>query len=99
LGVLISTFAQNQQQTMMGTFLILYPAQMLSGIVYPLDNMPKWLAWITYFNPLRYFAVLIRNIMLKGGSPELFWPNVGGLFLLSTLLLGLAWRKFKPTLN
>lgn len=99
LGILVSTYAQNQQQAMLGTFLILYPAQMLSGILYPLDNMPALLRWITYFNPLRYFAVLIRNIMLKGGSLELFWPNVGALFLLSAFLLALAWRKFSPTLN
>ncbi len=99
LGILISTYAQNQQQAMMGTFLILYPAQMLSGIIYPLDNMPDWLYGVTYLNPLRYFAVLIRNIMLKGGSPELFWPNIAGLAALSTLLLTLAWLRFKPTLN
>lgn len=99
LGILVSTYARNQQQAMMGTFLLLYPAQMLSGILYPLENMPVWLHWVTYFNPLRYFAVLIRNIMLKGGSPELFWPNVGALFLLSAFLLTLAWRKFSPTLN
>jgi len=99
LGVLVSTYAQNQQQSMLGTFLILYPAQMLSGIMYPLDNMPNWLYWITYFNPLRYYAVLIRNIMLKGGSPELFWPNIGGLVALTALLSTLAWRKFSPTLN
>jgi ABC-2 type transport system permease protein len=99
LGVLVSTFARSQQQSMMGGFLILYPAQMLSGILYPLENMPAFLRWITYFNPLRYFAVLIRNILLKGGSSELFWPNVGGLFLLSFCLFVLAWRRFSTTLN
>lgn len=99
MGVLLSTTASNQQQSMLGGFLAIYPAQMLSGIIYPLENMPKWLYWVTYFNPLRYFAVLIRNILLKGGSPELFWPNVGALCLLSTFLIGLAWRRFSPTLN
>jgi len=99
LGILLSTAAQNQQQAMMGSFLTLYPCQMLSGIIYPLDNMPKWLYWITYFNPLRYFAVLIRNILLKGGAPALFWPNVGALALLATVLLLVAWKRFKPTLN
>ena len=99
LGILISTYAQNQQQSMMGTFLILYPAQMLSGIVYPLENMPHWLYSITYLNPLRYFAVLIRNIMLKGGSPELFWPNVAALCVLGAMLFALAWRRFSQTLN
>ncbi|HTB23672.1 MAG TPA: ABC transporter permease [bacterium] len=99
LGILLSTAAQNQQQAMMGSFLTLYPCQMLSGIIYPLDNMPKWLYWITYFNPLRYFAILIRNILLKGGAPELFWPNVGALALLAVILLIVAWKRFSPTLN
>jgi len=99
LGVLVSTQAKNQQQAMMGTFLFMYPAQMLSGITYPLDNMPKWLYTLTYLNPLRYFAILVRNILLKGGSPELFWPNVGGLLILGVCLMGLAWSRFKPTMN
>jgi ABC-2 type transport system permease protein len=99
LGVLISTAAKNQQQAMMGSFLTMYPAQMLSGITYPLDNMPHWLMPITYLNPLRYFAILVRNILLKGGSPDLFWPNVGGLIILAMFLMGLAWIRFKPTLN
>ena len=99
LGILISTAAQNQQQAMLGSFLALYPVQMLSGIIYPLENMPKWLVWITYFNPLRYFAILIRNIMLKGGPLELFWPNVGCLAVLAVFLLSIAWKKFSPTLN
>ena len=99
LGILISTAAQNQQQAMLGSFLALYPVQMLSGIIYPLENMPKWLVWITYFNPLRYFAVLIRNIMLKGGPLELFWPNVGCLAVLAMFLLAIAWKRFSPTLN
>jgi hypothetical protein len=48
---------------------------------------------------LRYFAILVRNILLKGGSPELFWPNVGGLLILGVCLMGLAWSRFKPTMN
>jgi ABC-2 type transport system permease protein len=99
LGVLVSTQARNQQQAMMGTFLFMYPAQMLSGITYPLDNMPPWLYTLTYLNPLRYFAILVRNILLKGGSPELFWPNVAGLLILGSFLMALAWSRFKPTMN
>lgn len=99
LGILLSTAAQNQQQAMLGSFLTLYPFQMLSGIIYPLDNMPKWLYWITYVNPLRYYAILIRNILLKGGAPTLFWPNVGALAALALVSLILAWKSFSPTLN
>lgn len=99
LGILLSSMAQNQQQAMLGSFLLIYPIQMLSGIIYPIDNMPKVLYWTTYFNPLRYFAILMRNILLKGGDPGLVWPNVGSLLLLGTFLFSLAWVKFSQTLN
>jgi ABC-2 type transport system permease protein len=99
LGILLSSMANNQQQAMLGSFLLIYPIQMLSGIIYPIENMPKALYWTTYFNPLRYFAILIRNIMLKGGDPGLFWPNVGALAVLATFLFSLAWVKFSQTLN
>jgi ABC-2 type transport system permease protein len=99
LGILLSSMAQNQQQAMLGSFLLIYPIQMLSGIIYPIDNMPKALYWTTYLNPLRYFAILIRNILLKGGDPGLVWPNVGALVVLGTALFSLAWVKFSQTLN
>jgi ABC-2 type transport system permease protein len=98
-GILVSTVARNQAQALIGCFCALFPAILLSGILSPLENIPAWLGWITYFNPLRYFAVLMRNILLKGGAPGLFWPNVGALALLSVILMAWARIKFSRTLN
>src|SRR5437867_3954496 len=69
---LISTAVRTQQQAMMTGFSVTFPAQMLSGIMYPLENMPKAIYWITYLNPLRYFVTLMRNITLKGGDVVVF---------------------------
>jgi ABC-2 type transport system permease protein len=99
LGLLISTVAKTQQQAVMATFLSTFPTQMLSGITYPLENMPSWLYPITYLNPLRYYVILDRNLLLKGGSAEAFVPNMAGLVLLTALFLALTRLRFRETLN
>ncbi len=99
LGTLISTFAKNQQQAMMGGFLILFPAIQLSGIMYPLDNIPPLIKWVPYLNPLKYFAILIRNIMLKGGDPAVVWPNMLAMVLLAVVTITISFKRFRHTLN
>jgi ABC-2 type transport system permease protein len=56
--------SKTQQQAMMGTFFIYFPATLLSGFMFPLANMPPAVQWRTYLNPLRYFLVVIRDLFL-----------------------------------
>jgi len=53
-GTLISTIAANQQQAMMGTFLFVFPAMLMSGVFFPLENMPAVMKGLSYLDPLRY---------------------------------------------
>jgi ABC-2 type transport system permease protein len=86
-GTLISTFAENQQQAMMGGFLFMFPAIQLSGVMFPLDNIPAAISWVPYLNPLKYYVVLLRNIMLKGGDAAVIWPNMGALVGLAAIMV------------
>ncbi|MFH1874866.1 MAG: ABC transporter permease, partial [Pseudomonadota bacterium] len=70
IGTMLSIVTKNQQQAMMGSFIFLMPAIMLSGIMFPIANLPWILKIVAAFNPLMYFATLLRNIMLKGGDYE-----------------------------
>lgn len=70
VGLLISTVSQTQQQAMMSTFFIYFPAVLLSGFMFPIANMPTVIQWLTYLNPLRYFLVTVRGIFLKGVGPS-----------------------------
>jgi ABC-2 type transport system permease protein len=99
VGTLISTFAKNQQQAMMGTFLFVFPAMLMSGIFFPIENMPVALKWIAYIDPLKYFITLLRGIMLKGNVPELFWPNLAVLFVMTVIAVVVSARRFRQTLN
>lgn len=98
-GTLISTFARNQQQAMMGGFLFMFPAIQLSGVMFPLDNIPAAIAWVPYLNPLRYFVVLLRNIMLKGGEPTVVWSNLAAMAALGAAMVFISFKRFHRTLN
>ncbi len=99
IGTLISTFSANQQQAMMGGFIFLFAATLLSGILFPLDNMPLPLLGLSYLNPLRYFVILLRNIMLKGGDPAVVWSNVAALASIGLASISLAFARFRATLQ
>lgn len=98
IGTLISTYAKNQQQAMMAGFIFLFLANLLSGIMFPLENMPDALYALTYLNPLKFFVTLLRNIMLKGGDPSVVWPNIFALTLTTVVAIWIAYKRFKPTL-
>jgi ABC-2 type transport system permease protein len=66
VGLFISALSATQQQAILGAFLFLAPATLLSGFATPIDNMPKWLQPVTLVNPLRYFLVITRGLFLKG---------------------------------
>jgi len=99
IGTVISTITERQQQAMMASFLFLFPSQLLSGVMYPLDNMPWAIRWVTYLNPLRYEVTLLRNVMLKGGDPQVFWTCLGALFVLGLISIWFSFRRFHQTLN
>ncbi|MDG0816701.1 ABC transporter permease [Bdellovibrio svalbardensis] len=98
IGLLISTLAKNQQQSMMGGFLFLFPAMLLSGLVFPIENMPWALRLVSYLNPLTYFIEILRNITLKGGDSRLLLFNTSILAAMAVMAIFVSWRRFKTRL-
>lgn len=78
VGLLISSMVATQQQALLGTFLFLVPAVLLSGFATPIANMPQWMQTATRLNPMRYFLVIVRRIFLEGagasGLMAQYWP-------------------------
>ena len=99
VGILISTIAQNQQQAMMGTFMFEFPAILMSGVMFPIENMPDAMRAIAYINPLMYYVKLVRNIMLKGANPDLVAVNTTILLALGIVVMVIAVQRFRQTLN
>jgi drug efflux transport system permease protein len=99
VGMLISTIAETQQQAMLGGFIFLFPAILMSGIMFPVENMPKAIIFLAYLNPIYYFLTLLRNIMLKGGNLHIFWVNIGVLLLMWSSISVVSFKRFRQTLN
>lgn len=95
IGTMISTIAKNQQQAMMGSFIFLMPAILLSGIMYPIDNLPWFLRVIAALNPLMYYTTLLKNIMLKGGDWVVVLTYTGAIILIALVSVSTAFKKFK----
>jgi ABC-2 type transport system permease protein len=99
IGLFISTIAKTQQQALMATFLFFMPAILLSGFIFPIENMPTIFQVVTYANPLRYFLVIIRGIFLKGNGYEILWPQMLSLFILGAAVLMLSTLRFRKRLG
>ena len=99
VGTLISTIADSQQQAMLGGFLFLFPAILMSGIMFPVENMPPAIAWVAHLDPLMYFVRLLRNVLLKGGDPWVVGSNLAVLAAMACGAAALAFKRFRQTLN
>jgi ABC-2 type transport system permease protein len=68
LGLLLSTYAHTQQQSMMVSFFITMIFNLLSGLFTPIESMPEWAQVLTRFNPVSYFIEVMRMVVLKGSG-------------------------------
>ena len=68
LGLLISTYSVNQQQSMLLSFFVMMIFILLGGLYTSIDSMPEWAKWITRFNPVSYFIEVMRMVVLKGSG-------------------------------
>lgn len=99
IGTLISTFAENQQQSILGGFLFLFPAILLSGLLFPIENMPNSLKWLSYLDPLSHYLSLLRNIMLKGGESHFIAFHTTILAVMAVFFVFISYKRFHTTLQ
>jgi ABC-2 type transport system permease protein len=98
LGLFISSIAQNMQQAMIGTVLVMVPFMLLSGLATPIMNMPQALQIVTYANPLRYAISMTRQIYLEGAGVMQLLPEMLGLMAIAAVTLPIAAWMFRNRL-
>lgn len=100
LGILISTIAPTQQVALLVSLAgLMLPSIMLSGFLFPIENMPIPLQVISHAIPARWFIVIVKNIMLKGLAWEFIWKETFILAGFAVLFLVAAMRNFKIRLE
>jgi len=95
VGLLISSLAVTQQQGLLGAFLFMVPAVILSGFATPIANMPKAVQTITLIDPLRYFLVILRKVFLEGAGFDILIPQLWPMALIGATSLALASWLFR----
>jgi ABC-2 type transport system permease protein len=100
LGIFISTKADSQQSAMMvSMFALMLPTILLSGFIYPIENMPVVLQYLANLMPPRWFIVIIKNIMLKGTGFQFVWKETLILTIMCLFFIALSVKNFKIRLE
>ena len=100
LGLLVSTIVRTQQQAMMGAaFVLMLPMIYLSGLIFPIENMPRAIQSVTYAIPLRYYAEIIRGIFLRGSGLDVLWPQALVLLVMGVGIMTVAALRFRKRLD
>ncbi len=100
LGILISTIAESQQVAMFISMIaLMLPTILLSGFIFPIENMPVILQWLAAVMPPKYFIIIIKNVMLKGTGIEYVWKETLILIGMIIFFMVLSARKFKIILE
>lgn len=100
LGILISSLVDTQQVAMMISLVaLMLPTIMLSGFIFPIENMPWPLQWLSNIIPAKWFIIVIRGIMLKAIGVELLWKETLILLAMIAVFIGISVKKFKIRLE
>ncbi|MFZ1082738.1 MAG: ABC transporter permease [Candidatus Kryptoniota bacterium] len=100
LGIFVSSIAKTQQQaSMTAQFFLLFPMMILSGFIFPIENMPKLFQYLTYLIPIRYALEIVRGIFLKGDSFGDLIPQTLALLVIGTVVLSLSVNRFRRSLR
>jgi len=100
LGILISTISKTQQQAMLlSMFALMLPIILLSGFIFPVENMPVILQYLSHIMPPKWFIIIIKNIMLKGVGIAYFWKETLIILFMTLFFIGMSVKKFKIRLE
>ncbi len=95
LGLLVSTYANTQQQAMLISFFLMMIFILLGGLYTSIDSMPEWAKWITKFNPIAYFIEVIRMVVIKGSTLKDISKQLLIMFGFAIVLNGWAIFNYK----
>ncbi len=98
-GLLISVLAKNQLvATQAGALSALLPSLLLSGMVFPIENMPAALQLLSRVIPARYLVHALRGLLLKGNGLDVLWPDLVAQIAFAVVVIGLATARFQRRL-
>lgn len=98
IAVWLSNYTNTQQQALLGIVIVSFLMLMLSGAIFPTENMPKLLQYISYINPLSHYSCLVRNLILKGTDIGYFVRQSFVMLAFGGIVWLFAFRGFRTRL-
>jgi ABC-2 type transport system permease protein len=100
LGILISTLSKTMQQAMLISMVgLMMPSMLLSGFIFPVENMPKILYYFSALMPPRWFIEILKNVMIKGVGFTYIWKETFILVGMTIIFIAISIKKFKIRLE
>ena len=99
VGLLISTVSNTQQEAFMSMFFFFFPAIILSGFMFPIQNMPPAIQYLTLLDPIRYYLVIVRGTFLRGTGFSVLYPEILALMVMGLAVLAFATTRFRKTIR
>ncbi len=100
LGIFISTIANSQMVAMfISLFALMLPTILLSGFIYPIDNMPAPLQWLSLAMPPRWYIQAVKDVMFKSAGVFIIWQELLIMSSFFMVFLVLSIRNFKIRLE
>jgi ABC-2 type transport system permease protein len=97
VGLLLSTISNTQQEAFMTMFFFFFPAIILSGFMFPVENMPLAIQYATLLDPVRHFLVVVRGVFLRGVGWKVLYPQLLTLLVMGGSVLAIAASRFRKT--
>lgn len=100
MGILISTIARDQQVALMISLAgLMLPTILLSGFIFPIENMPLALQILSNLMPSKWFIIIVKSIMLKGVGMAYIWKETLIILGMTIIFIGLSIKNFKIRLG
>ena len=99
VGILVSAASRTVPQAMQFAFLTFLPSIYLSGLLFPIEGMPKGAQVLAHVIPLTYYLRVVRGIVLKGVGLESLWPSLWPLALFGAVVFTLSVLRFRKQLD
>jgi len=94
-GLFAAAVSGTQQQAMLTCMAFVMPNMLLSGFIFPIENMPQAIQWLTFLMPMRYFMIIIRGILLKGIGLPILWPQALALMAFGVVIFLASLAAFR----
>jgi ABC-2 type transport system permease protein len=100
LGLLVSTLTKTQLAAMLVSGMVfMMPVVLLSGMMFPVENMPGILQWISNIIPAKWYIISVKNIMIKGADVSSVFREIAVLLSMAAVIILLSLKNFKNRLE